>query len=85
LEIVPGNCEALSLRAGNSPFIPYHCLNQTKAMHETIYTVYVIDSATDAPVYQCETIYEDQAISEVDRINDNMARAGVPCTAYYTP
>jgi hypothetical protein len=85
LEIVLGNCEALSLRAGNSPFIPYHCLSQTKAMHETIYTVYVIDSATDAPVYQCETIYEDQAISEVDRINDNMARAGVPCTAYYTP
>ena len=54
-------------------------------MHETIYIIYVIDTATGAPVYQCETIYEDQAISEVDRINDNMARAGVPCTAYYAP
>jgi hypothetical protein len=32
LEIVLFNCEALSLGAGNSPFVPYHCLNQTKAM-----------------------------------------------------
>jgi hypothetical protein len=42
-------------------------------------------TTSGAPVYQCETIYEDQAESEVERINSNMARAGVPCTAYYTP
>ena len=57
--------------------------NQT--MRETIYTVYTVDLATNVPVYQCETIDEDQAQSEVDRLNDNMARAGVTCTAYYTP
>lgn len=54
-------------------------------MHETICTIYVIDPATGAPVYQCETIHQELAENEVDRINDNMARAGVPCTAYYTP
>jgi hypothetical protein len=26
----------MQLGAGNSPFVPYHCLNQTKAMHRTI-------------------------------------------------
>lgn len=82
---MPFNCEALQPGAETAPFILYHCFNQVKAMHETIHTIYVIDPATNAPVYQCETIWEDQAISEVDRINDNMARAGVPCTAYYTP
>ena len=54
-------------------------------MHETVYTIYTVDLATNIPIYQCETIDEDQAESEVDRLNDNMARAGVTCTAYYTP
>ena len=26
----------MQLGAGNSPFVPYHCLNQTKAMHHAI-------------------------------------------------
>jgi hypothetical protein len=54
-------------------------------MRKTIYTIYTVDLATNTPVYQCETIDEDQAESEVDRLNGNMARAGVTCTAYYTP
>lgn len=54
-------------------------------MPATIYTIYVIDPATGNPVYQCETTDEHCAEVEVDRINSNMARAGVPCTAYYTP
>lgn len=54
-------------------------------MRETVYTIYTVDLATNTPVYQCETIHEAQAESEVDRLNDNMSRAGVTCTAYYTP
>jgi hypothetical protein len=60
-------------------------LTTSKTMHETVYTIYTVDLATNIPIYQCETIDEDQAESEVDRLNDNMARAGVTCTAYYTP
>ena len=54
-------------------------------MSETVYTIYTVDLATNVPIYQCETIHQDQAESEVDRLNDNMARAGLTCTAYYTP
>lgn len=54
-------------------------------MHETIFTIYIIDPETGIPVYQCETTREDLAEDEVDRINSNMALAGGPCTAYYTP
>jgi hypothetical protein len=57
----------------------------SKTMRETVYTIYTVDLDTNVPIYQCETIDEDQAQSEVDRLNDNMARAGVTCTAYYTP
>lgn len=60
-------------------------LTTSKTMRETVYTIYTVDLATNVPVYQCETIHQDQAESEVDRLNDNMARAGVTCTAYYTP
>ena len=82
---MPFNCEALQLGAENSPFVFYHCLNQTKAMHETIFTIYTIDPEAGIPVYQCETTREDLAEDEVDRINGNMALVGGPCTAYYTP
>jgi len=51
----------------------------------TIYTIYTTDPDTGASVYQCETSSEELAEQEVDRINDNMARAGVPCTAYCIP
>ena len=54
-------------------------------MRDTVYTIYTVDLATNVPVYQCETIHQGQAESEVDRLNDNMARAGLTCTAYYTP
>jgi hypothetical protein len=60
-------------------------LTTSKTMRETVYTIYTVDLATNTPVYQCETIHQDQAESEVDRLNDNMSRAGVTCTAYYTP
>ena len=60
-------------------------LTTTKTMSETVYTIYTVDLATNVPIYQCETIHQDQAESEVDRLNDNMARAGLTCTAYYTP
>jgi C4-type Zn-finger protein len=54
-------------------------------MHETIFTIYTTDPDTGSSVYQCETTDENLAQDEVDRLNDNMSRAGVPCTAYYTP
>lgn len=54
-------------------------------MHETIFTIYITDLDTGIPAYQCETTDEQGAQDEVDRINGNMALAGGPCTAYYTP
>jgi hypothetical protein len=54
-------------------------------MSSTIYTIYTRDPETGEPVYQCETPDEDCAADETDRINGNMARAGVPCTAFYLP
>ena len=54
-------------------------------MHETVFIVYVTDLETGTPIYQCETTDEDLAQEEVDRINGNIASAGLVCTAYYTP
>lgn len=54
-------------------------------MHDTVFTIYTINPDTGASIYQCETTDEELAEAEVDRLNSNMARAGLPCTAYYTP